>query len=478
MEPNFRSPDHEANIQEDFVATRSRWMSLQEYFVDVAQKFVSRAKLSSENQDDIVPLESTLEQLQDIAKQTHEVPCDTEFSKLMPVQGVATLKDQNESLHPANPVDIGGSIATTVPQDSSEFTGTGNPPDISEPGAKKIPPDIIEPMATTISSHDEEHAARPDLSLAAEHVTTPGPSHTGELVTILGSSRIVEPPTALSPTPTVEHAAETCVDIEDVIDTPRTKESNPPAEDPNLNVNLLELADLYYEHASRVRYLSDELINLGPPPVQSGADVEVDSEALTVFEHAQRHLELLSEINEERAHAAKYKQLCLDHQIVLDGDDDADDDAQSDLETDSLSEDVYRSLLSDREYGAPRIDSLVTVQRGKRTATTMASPDPGLMHDSRIMEWQAGLGHGTDVPLITLNEETEALAQDDDGDIEAKIREHHFRSRRPTRRLSTSAMSDAMSDHSGPERERNLPSFHSRGSSWDLVSTTANMHIF
>jgi hypothetical protein len=146
-----------------------------------------------------------------------------------------------------------------------------------------------------------------------------------------------------------------CADIEDVPDVIHPKVTDVKH----------DYAALYYKAASAVRYLSDDLINLGPPPANNirhaadSNDGEDDSEILSPHEYAEEHLRLLKEINNAREEAAKYKQLCSENGIELDGDSD-DEDFEADV--DSQTEDVYRSILSEREFATSRIDFMMAVQ--------------------------------------------------------------------------------------------------------------------
>jgi len=118
-----------------------------------------------------------------------------------------------------------------------------------------------------------------------------------------------------------------------------------------------DYADLFYHHASAVRWCSDDLINLGPrpsehPELQDHSDeINKIADHMTYQEYAERHLEILNDMAHHRDQALFYKKICMEKGIVLE--DDVDDD------TDNLSENLYQSLVDNLGSAAPRIDSLV-----------------------------------------------------------------------------------------------------------------------
>lgn len=183
-----------------------------------------------------------------------------------------------------------------------------------------------------------------------------------------------------------------------------------------------DYADLYYQHASAVRYISDNLINLGPRPPddiipQSGSSEDEDddfmSNTLTPYEYAERHLKLLKDLVYERQEAARMKEICLQHNIVLD------DDTQGGTDE---SEDVYQALLDDLENGAPRIESQVKINRGQQQyPVEMTTECVRSDHAFRIAEWAANVDLQREedpgpvptaptAPMITLNEGEEQVA--------------------------------------------------------------------
>ena len=153
------------------------------------------------------------------------------------------------------------------------------------------------------------------------------------------------------------------------------------------DVSEADYAELYYENASAAKWLSDDLINLGPRPRDDlaaqydEADDEYPTEELSPLEWAKAHLQIIRELRARRRDAAMYKRICLERGIALD--DDTNDDAVS------QDDDVYQYLLDRLEYGPSRIDSVIAVnhnQQAHRFGSSDSTTDP-LQQVSRVAAW-------------------------------------------------------------------------------------------
>jgi hypothetical protein len=199
---------------------------------------------------------------------------------------------------------------------------------------------------------------------------------------------------------------------------------------------LPDFADQYYEHASAVRYLSDDLINLGPrPSVQDEPNSTRDADlrgttsysriTTAAYEYAERHLEILKDLEFERAEAARYKQLCQEHNIQL--------ERETEADVDNQSENVYHSLLTELEHGPSRLESIVAVNQGQQQySTNMPTSQAETTQDSRIAQWASSVasqsGRLVSEPFSMID------------DVEYRVREERFHRRRPSRRRSVSPL--------------------------------------
>lgn len=180
-----------------------------------------------------------------------------------------------------------------------------------------------------------------------------------------------------------------------------------------------DYAEFYYENASAVRWLSDDLINLGSRPADGeGLESEVSgnddaSESMTPYEYAQAHLRILKDLDYRRSEAAKYKQICLDKGILLD-----EITTGEDVEP---AENTYQSLLDELEYGASRVDSMVAVNHGQHQYQTLTMPPGDSKKSSRIAEWATSISEDYGIespsydeqtarPTFTFTEHTEPLS--------------------------------------------------------------------
>jgi hypothetical protein len=153
-----------------------------------------------------------------------------------------------------------------------------------------------------------------------------------------------------------------------------------PAESENGSIDPDE--QLYYHHVSAVKWRSDDLINLGPRPsidrsVRSAIDDDDESpEILTSLKYAERHLEILGALAHHRQEAVRYRKICMSKGINL--------EETTEEDTDDQTEDIYQSLVDERELGAPRIDSLITIDQDSRHVTM---PRLSPADSQRISAW-------------------------------------------------------------------------------------------
>jgi hypothetical protein len=135
-----------------------------------------------------------------------------------------------------------------------------------------------------------------------------------------------------------------------------------------------DVAKLYYQSVSAIKWLYDDLINLGPRP-----DNYVDA-----AEYAQEHLQILKDLSARRQEVMEYRKLCLTQGIHLDEDPDELSDAQS--------EDIYQALLDELQSGPARIESLVAVQNGRQedASANMDHHSAG-NQSSGIAQWAASI---------------------------------------------------------------------------------------
>lgn len=236
-----------------------------------------------------------------------------------------------------------------------------------------------------------------------------------------------------------------------------------------------DYADLYYQHASAVRWISDDLINLGPRPDKGAqpfqslgnddASGDYPPNTLTPYEYAERHLKLLRDLSFERSEAARYKAICKEKNIELEDDVEGTDDSQSD--------DLYQSILADLEHGAPRVDSIVAVNTGEMLVPTYApAAVTNTSQASRIEEWATDVASQSDKvvngaglqppvppgPTLTITEYDEPAILSDNERIE--LHEGRPLKRRPYRSKSTSAITDIRPNSPNPA-QRHRASFQS-----------------
>ena len=190
-----------------------------------------------------------------------------------------------------------------------------------------------------------------------------------------------------------------------------------------------DYAELYYQNAAKVKWLSEDLVNLGPRPVDgrdspSHRDDEVVStDGMTPFEYAEAHLDILQDLRTHREQAAMYKQICLELGIALEQD--------PDDHSDNLDEGNFQATLDELEHGTSRIDSMIVLNHAREQyPTELAAPFTESAPSSRVAEWATRVasegqqtadqsGHAADIsfpPAITFTECTEPSAMDD-GDL-------------------------------------------------------------
>jgi hypothetical protein len=152
----------------------------------------------------------------------------------------------------------------------------------------------------------------------------------------------------------------------------------------------------YYQHAGAIRYLSDELMALGPQPLplstlgsEAGQedDSEVDPDILSPREHVLRRLQLLSELRHAKNEEARLRTECGKKGYELE-------------EDDEFENGDYMDAMNFMETGPPHIDSLLMENTHDIASTIplqMESQYTG--HDGRITNWIAEVNRSTSTAL-------------------------------------------------------------------------------
>ena len=122
----------------------------------------------------------------------------------------------------------------------------------------------------------------------------------------------------------------------------------------------------------------------------------------TPHEYAERHLELLQELQFERQEEARLKKLCQEQNHPLEDSSDGDDD------------DIYRQTLESLESGAARIDSLHLIKNARLDSVSATLPtDSTFTNDSeRIGQWAIQVSEDSNVTSEITHSDTWSEAQE------------------------------------------------------------------
>jgi hypothetical protein len=160
-----------------------------------------------------------------------------------------------------------------------------------------------------------------------------------------------------------------------------------------------EIVQEYYRHAKAISYLSDELISMGPRPLQPSAtgssSRDVDkydafSEPLTPREYAERHLQLLRELRHARVEEARLRKLCEENKYELE-------------EIVEIEDEEYKDMLNLMETGPPRIDSLLIESAHDMSTMPLQLESFYAGREGRITNWITRVSHNASTQPIGIS---------------------------------------------------------------------------